>query len=146
MTTKKANKADTQSTLGYFAELPVPRRGNENRRHKLIAIIAIVILATICGTERLTEMEEWGETNEDWLRSFLELPHGIQSHDTFNNAFARLDSAEFKKCFISWVETIRLLTDGEVIAFDSKTLRRSYNRRAGKGAVHLVSAWARRNA
>ena len=145
MATKKAKKAETQSILDYFADLPDPRRDNENKRHKLIDIIAIAILATICGAEHFTEMEEWGEANEDWLRAFLELPNGIPSHDTFGDVFARLDSNEFKKCFISWVESIRTLTDGEVIAIDGKTLRRSHNRRAGAGAIHLVSAWARRN-
>jgi predicted transposase YbfD/YdcC len=145
MTTKTAKKAETPSVLDYFADLPDPRRDNENRRHKLIDIIAIAILATICGAEHFTEMEEWGEANEDWLRSFLELPNGIPSHDTFGDVFAKLDPAEFKQRFISWVEAIRTLTDGEVIAFDGKTLRRSHNRGAGKGPIHLVSAWARRN-
>ena len=101
--------------------------------------------ATICGAEHFTEMEQWGEANADWLRSFLELPNGIPSHDTFGKIFAKLDPAEFKKCFISWVEAIRTLTDGEVIAVDGKTLRRSHHRRKGVGAVHLVSAWARSN-
>jgi predicted transposase YbfD/YdcC len=90
-------------------------------------------------------MEEWGEANEDWLRTLLGLPNGIPSHDTFGNVFARLDSNEFKKCFISWVESIREATDEEVIAIDGKTLRRSHNRRLGQGAIHLVSAWARSN-
>lgn len=145
MTTKKAKNAETQSILDYLADLPDPRRDNENRRHKLIDIIAIAILATICGAEHFTEMAEWGEANEDWLRSFLELPNGIPSHDTFGDVFAKLDTAEFKKCFISWVDAIRTVTDGEVIAIDGKTLRRSHNRRAGQRALHLVSAWARRN-
>jgi predicted transposase YbfD/YdcC len=145
MTTKTAKKAAPPSVLDYFADLPDPRRDNENRRHKLIDIIAIAILATICGAEHFTEMEEWGEANEDWLRSFLELPNGIPSHDTFGDVFAKLDPAEFQQRFISWVEAIRTLTDGEVIAFDGKTLRRSHHRGAGKGPIHLVSAWARRN-
>lgn len=145
MATKKAKNAETQSILDYFANLPDPRRDNENRRHELIDIIAIAILATICGAEHFTEMEEWGEANEDWLRTFLELPNRIPSHDTFGNVFARLEPAEFKKCFISWVEAIREATDGEVIAIDGKTLRRSHNRRLGQGAIHLVSAWARNN-
>ena len=145
MTTKKANKAETPSILDYFAEIPDPRRNNQNIRHKLIDIIAIAILATICGAEHFTEMEEWGEDNADWLCSFLELPNGIPSHDTFGDLFAKLDPTEFKKCFISWVEAIRTLTDGEVIAIDGKTLRRSHHRRKGVGAIHLVSAWARRN-
>jgi predicted transposase YbfD/YdcC len=142
MATKKAKNAETQSILDYFAELPDPRRDNENKRHQLIDLIAIAILATICGAEHFTEMEEWGEANEDWLRTFLELPNGIPSHDTFGCVFARLDSAEFKKCFIVWVESIRTVTGGEVIPIDGKTLRRSGNRGQGQGAVHLVSAWA----
>jgi predicted transposase YbfD/YdcC len=145
MATQKANKAETLSILDYFAQMPDPRRDNENKRHKLIDILAIAILATICGAEHFTEMEQWGKANEDWLRTFLELPNGIPSHDTFGDVFARLDSNEFKKCFISWVEAIRAATDGEVIAIDGKTLRRSHQRLKGVGAIHLVSAWARSN-
>jgi hypothetical protein len=81
---------------------------NGYKRHNLIDIIS-AILATICGAEHFTEREEWGEANEDWLRAFLELPNGIPSHDTFGDVFACLDSNEFKKCFISWVEAIRTL-------------------------------------
>jgi DDE_Tnp_1-associated len=88
MATKKDKKAETQAILDYFAELPDPRRDNENKRHELIDIIAIAILATICGAEHFSEMEEWGEANVDWLRSFLEWPNGIPSHDTFGNVFA----------------------------------------------------------
>lgn len=144
MASKKA-KEETQAILDYFAELPDPRRDNENKRHKLIDILAISILATICGAEHFTEMEQYGEANEEFLRTFLELPHGIPSHDTFGNVYARLDTAEFKRCFISWVEAIRTATEGEVIAIDGKTMRRSHNRSGAKGAVHLVSAWAVRN-
>ena len=78
----------------------------------MIDIIAISILATICGAEHFTEMEEYGNANEDFLKTFLELPHGIPSHDTFGYVFARLDAAEFKKCFVSWVEAIRTATVG----------------------------------
>ena len=140
MAATKTNKAKTQSILDYFAEMPDPRRDNENKRHKLIDIIAIAILATICGAEHFTEMEEWGEANEDWLRSFLELPNGIPSHDTFGDVFAKLDTSEFKRCFSSWVDAIRTVTDGDLIALDGKTLRRSHHRRVGQNAIHLVSA------
>lgn len=75
----------------------------------------------------------------------MELPNGIPSHDTFGDVFARLDPAEFNKCFLSWVEAIRTATDGEVVAIDGKTLRRSHQRRKGAGAIHLVSAWAGSN-
>jgi len=145
MATNKAKAAETQSILDYFAGLSDPRRENENKRHKLIDIIAISILATICGAEHFTEMEEYGNANEGFLQTFLELPHGIPSHDTFGHVFARLDAAEFKKCFVSWVEAIRTATVGEVIAIDGKTLRRSHHQSGGKGAIHLVSAWAVHN-
>jgi predicted transposase YbfD/YdcC len=143
MATKKAKNEETQSILEYFAGLPDPRRENQNKRHELIDIIGISILATICGAEHFTEMEEWGEANEEWLRSFLKLPNGIPSHDTFGAVFARLDSTEFKKCFAAWVESIRTATAGEVIPIDGKTMRRSGSK--GQGAVHIVSAWASRN-
>jgi predicted transposase YbfD/YdcC len=142
---KEAREAETQSILDYFAELPDPRRDNENKRHQLIDVIAIAILATICGAEHFTEMEDFGEANEDWLRTFLELPNGIPSHDTFGVVFARLDATEFKKCFMAWVESIRTATAGEVIPIDGKTMRRSHNRSHGQGAIHLVSAYAARN-
>jgi hypothetical protein len=90
-------------------------------------------------------MEVFGKANEDFLRTFLELPNGIPSHDTFGDVFARLDPAEFKKCFACWVEAIRTVTAGEVIAFDGKALRRSHYRSGGRSAIHLVSAWATRN-
>jgi len=112
----KANKAETPSILDYFAELPDTRRDNQNKRRKLIDIIAIAILATICGDEWFTKMEEWGEANADWLRTFLDLPNGIPSHDTFGDVFTRLDVAEFNKRFISWIEGSRTATDEEVIA------------------------------
>lgn len=142
MVAEKANNTKAPALLSYFQALTEPRRNNRNRRHKLIDIIAIAILATICGADEFTEMELWGKANEDWLRTFLELPNGIPSHDTFGDVFAKLNPVEFKQCFIKWVEDIRSLTDGELIAIDGKTLRRSHNRRAGKGAIHLVSAWA----
>lgn len=146
MATKTQNKfAQRRSVLDFFLSLTDPRRDNLNKRHKLIDIIAIAILATICGAEGFTDMEEWGKANQDWLKTFLELPNGIPSHDTFGDVFARLDPVEFNKCFISWVEEIRTLTDVELIAIDGKTLRRSHNRGVGKGPIHLVSAWARSN-
>lgn len=145
MVAEKTNNTNAPTLLNYFQALTDPRRNNRNRRHKLIDIVAIAILATICGANEFTEMELWGKANEGWLRTFLELPHGIPSHDTFGDVFAKLDPTEFKRCFINWVEDIRSLTDGEVIAIDGKTLRRSHNRSAGKGAIHLVSAWATGN-
>lgn len=139
---KLAKPAERESILDYFAELPDPRRDGQNKRHKLIDIITISILATICGAEHFTEMEVYGEANEEFLKTILELPNGIPSHDTFGYVYARIDPEQFRKCFASWVESIRIATHGEVIAIDGKTLRRSHHRSKGRGPLHLVSAWA----
>ena len=139
---KLAKAAERESILDYFAELPDPRRDGQNKRHKLIDIITISILATICGAEHFTEMEVYAEANEEFLKTILELPNGIPSHDTFGYVYARIDPNEFGKCFASWIESIREATEGEVVAIDGKTIRRSHQRSKGKGPLHLVSAWA----
>ena len=61
------------SLSDYFSDLPDPRR-SQGRRHKLIDILAISLCAVVCGADDFTEIEEFGETREAWLRRFLELP------------------------------------------------------------------------
>jgi len=137
-------KPETPSLLEYFADLPDPRI-DRCKDHALIDIIAIAILATICGAEHFTEMEEFGEAKQDWLKTFLELENGIPSHDTFVRVFARIKPSAFQERFISWVQAVRTLTKDEVIGVDGKTARRSHNKGAGIGPLHLVNAWATRN-
>lgn len=108
---KLAKAAGRESILDYFAELPDPRRDIQNKRHKLIDIITISILATIFGAQHFTEMEVYAEANEEFLKTILELPNGIPSHDTFGYVYARIDPDEFKKCFASWIESIREATE-----------------------------------
>lgn len=132
------------SLLEYFADLP-DSRIERCKLHLLLDIMAIAILATICGAEHFTEMEEFGHAKEAWLRTFLELPAGIPSHDTFARVFARLKPEAFQHCFVRWVQAVMRATEGEVIAIDGKTARRSHHRAAGLGALELVSAWATHN-
>jgi hypothetical protein len=120
MATKTSRTEEKHSILDYFAELSDPHRDNESNRHQRIDIIPISILATICGAEYFTEMEDYGRANQDSLQTFLELPNGIPSHDTFGRVFARLDPHEFKKCFAAWVDSIWDATDGEVVVIDGK--------------------------
>ncbi len=80
-----------------------------------------------------------------WFSRFLELPNGIPCSDTFARVFARIDPDRFRDCFMEWVSSVHRLTQGQVIAVDGKTLRRSHDRRAGKEAIHMVSAWASEN-
>lgn len=85
--------------------------------------------------------EQFGNAKRAWFAQFLELPHGIPSHDTFGRVFARLNPDQFERCFLDWVQTL-LPAQGEQIAIDGKTLRRSHDRTQGRGPLHLVSAWA----
>jgi len=127
-----------------FSELPDPRR-SQGRRHKLKDILAIALCAVVCGADDFTEIEEFGETREAWLRQFLELPHAIPSHDTFGRVFATLDPTAFGRCFMGWVREVAQLSEGAVVAIDGKTVRRSYDKAEGCPAIELVSAWAREN-
>ena len=127
----------------YFSVLEDPRR--YNRRHKLLDIVVIAICAAVCGAEGWEDIELFGETKEEWLRGFLELPHGPPSDDTYRRVFAALDATEFQSCFMDWIEAVEELTKGQVIAVDGKTLRRSHDRSKGKKALQMVSAWASAN-
>jgi predicted transposase YbfD/YdcC len=128
-----------------FATLPDPRV-DRTKDHLLLDIVLIAICAVVCGADGWVEVAEFGGTKEKWFRQFLKLPEGIPSHDTFGRVFAALDADEFQRCFLEWVETISVLTAGQVIAIDGKTLRRSHDKRRGKAALHVVSAWASANA
>lgn len=128
----------------HFAGLEDPRAEHLND-HKLIDIIIIAICAVICGAEGWTDVELFGNERLEWLRQFLELEHGIPSHDTFGRVFARLDPVQFEQSFLSWVAAVFTVTEGEVVAIDGKTVRRSHDRSNGKEAIHLVSAWATAN-
>ena len=134
----------TTSLRKHFSELEEPRELGKVR-HNLIDIVTIAICATICGANDWVGVATYGKAKEEWLRSFLELPNGIPSHDTFNNVFNKLSAKNFQECFIKWVQQVIELTSGEVVAVDGKRLRRSYDRQSGKGAIHMVSAWASEN-
>ena len=90
-------------------------------------------------------VEEFGNAKIKWLREFLELPNGVPSHDTFGRVFARLDPDQFRRCFLNWVQAVQEITEGQVVALDGKSLRRSHDRPLGREAIRMVSAWASEN-
>ena len=133
-----------RTILEIFEEIPEPRKGN-GIRHKLIDVISIGILATLCDFTAYTEMELYAQEKEEWLRTFLELPNGIPSHDTIGDIFAAISSNALHRCFAEWVETIREAISGEIVAVDGKTLRRSKDKQKELKPLHVVSAWANQN-
>ena len=135
--------SENENILSYFSEMNDPRI-DRTRRHNFEDIIFIAIASVLSGVESWNEMQQYGEMKKDWLESFLELPHGIPSHDTFNRFFASLDSEVFESSFLNWVKSIHKKTDGEVISIDGKTMRGSRSQGC-KSATHIVSAWADQN-
>jgi len=130
--------------IEHLEKISDPRR-EITKRHKLIDILVIAICATMCGAEAWTEMEEFGEAKEEWLRTFLELPNGIPSHDTFRRVFMRVKPSEFQRSFLSWVKELAGLVKAELVNIDGKHLRGTRSRqdkRDGKEGLRMVSAWA----
>jgi len=128
----------------HFSQLEDPRI-ERSKRHKLIDILTLTLLGVICGADSWVAIESFGKAKLKWLKRILELPNGIPSHDTLARLFARSNPAQLQQCFLEWVRSLVRLSDGEVIAIDGKTLRQSYNRADGKGAIHRVRAWATQN-
>ena len=122
-------------------ELPDPRKPI-NQDHQFIDIMVIGICAIIAGADGFSGMAAFGQAKEEWFRTFLELPNGIPSHDTFGAVFARLKPSAFQECFLRWVQGLTTKVESEVVPIDGKRLRRSHDRSHGQAAIELVSAWA----
>lgn len=128
----------------HFSSLKDPRTGRMVD-HYLIEILIIAICAVICGADDWVAIEQFGQAKEKWFRTFLHLPNGIPSHDTFRRVFAQLEPEAFQACFVSWMRGIAQLSQGEIVSIDGKCLRRSHDRGSGKAAIYMVSAWAATN-
>jgi predicted transposase YbfD/YdcC len=129
------------SVVRHFGGLNDPRR--EGRRlHNLCDMIAIALCAVICGAESWEDVAEYGRQKEPWLKTFLRLPNGVPSHDTFNRVFRLLKPKPFQACFARWMQGLVEATEGRIVAIDGKTLRHSFDRAADKSALHMISAWA----
>src|SRR5262249_40611820 len=137
-------RARFASVAEHFATLEDPRV-SRTQLHPLVNVVAIGLCAVICGARHFTEMEEFGKNKREWLAKFLDLKHGIPSHDVFNAVFACLKPEQFEACLLSWITSLHEVTGGQVLAIDGKTLRGSYDRGDAKAAVHMVSVWATAN-
>ena len=139
-----SEEIEEQSLVAQFSVLEDPRDSTKVR-HKLLDIVAISIAAVIAGADNWVDVAEFAQSKEDWLCEFLGLENGIPSHDTFRRVFSLLRPEAFEECFRAWVASMRQMLPGEIVAIDGKSSRRSHDRGAGLGALHLVSAWAADN-
>jgi predicted transposase YbfD/YdcC len=126
----------------YFRRLRDPRV-QRRKRHLLLDIVVIALCAVISGCDDWQQIETFGRARHDWLKTFLRLPHGIPSHDTFERVLDRLDPQAFQACFRDWMQALHAALGLSQIAIDGKTLRGSGV--GGVKALHLVSAWATAN-
>jgi predicted transposase YbfD/YdcC len=118
-----------------------PRRQCANLKHPLVDIILVGFCGVLGGCEDFVEIAEWGKVHEEALRSFLELPHGIPAHDTFNRVFALLKPSTLQEGLLPWLLERRGLP-GDWIHLDGKTLRQTGRATRKLKALHVVSAWA----
>jgi predicted transposase YbfD/YdcC len=133
----------TNNLNSFLGKIDDPRR-DLTKLHNLNDILLIGIIAVICSANTWNEIEQYALEKEDFLRTFLELPNGIPSHDTFNRVFSAIDSEQFETCFIQWINSLAKITQGEIVAIDGKTIRGA-KANGKKSPVHMVSAWASNN-
>lgn len=129
------------AVLTRFENLTDPRI-ERTKRHVLLDMVTIALCAAICGADSWVDVEKFGLAKQEWFARFLQLPHGIPSHDTFGRLFARLDTSEFLLCLQNWLRSLHLSLKDQGVAIDGKTLRGSFDAASGKSALHVVSAWA----
>lgn len=134
----------SRGVLRFFDAVEDPRM-NRTKRHMLDDILFITLCAVICGADSWYQVELFGRARLDWLGTLLVLPNGIPSHDTFGRVFSLIDPKQLELCFQRWMAALASVSQGDLIAIDGKTIRRSFDKANDKAAIHLVSAWCETN-
>jgi len=130
-----------EDLLAYLSVIRDPRI-ERNKKHDLGEMLFIAVCAAISGAEGWSDIVEFAEAKEDWLRRFIRLDNGIPVDDTFARVLSRIAPQALQQCLVSWTQTLHEQSAGAVIAIDGKTVRRSHDRRRARGPLHLVRAWA----
>jgi predicted transposase YbfD/YdcC len=121
--------------------IPDHRRQCRNLKHRLVDILVLGFCGTLAGCDDFVEIADWATDNVEFFRTFLELPNGIPSHDTFNRTFTTVKPAALQAVLLPWLLERRGLP-GEWVHLDGKTMRHTRRNATGLGALHVVSAWA----
>ena len=124
-----------------LAIIPDPRI-ERCKKHQLVDILLLCIIAMVCGVESVEDIHFFGVTHIQWLQQHLALPYGIPSADTILRVLARIDHKKFEESFLTWTrgyfkERVR---PGSNIGIDGKSICGSASET--RKAIHLVSAWA----
>jgi predicted transposase YbfD/YdcC len=143
----KIQRVGLDEIIGYFDALEDPR-DTVNRKHPLVSVVVIAMMAILGGAAGPTAIACWAELKAEFLLGVVPLPHGIPRKDVFRRVLGLLQPAAFQACFANWLQSLRLKAaeatgvGRPVLAIDGKTVRRSHDRAKGLGALHCVSAWA----
>src|SRR4029453_18398240 len=128
------------SIVEHFQTSEDPRI-ERTKKHLLLDILVIAVCTLLTGGEGFQDMELFGKSKRAWLQTFLALPAGIPSHDTFGWVFARLNPKRFQECFLAWTQAVAQLTKGALVSLDGKTVRASFDRATASSPLHMLSAW-----
>ena len=132
------------SIVDHFQTLEDPRIAR-TKKHHLLDILVIALCTLLTGGDGFQDMALFGKSKHAWLQTFLALPHGIPSHDTFGRVFARLNPRRFQECFLSWTQAVARLTQGTLVSLDGKTVKASFDRATAASPLHMLSAWCSDN-
>jgi predicted transposase YbfD/YdcC len=124
--------------LNHFKDMPDPRQRGKVM-YPLGEVLLLALLAVLAGAESFVDIARFGCMKLDLLRRFRPFLDGTPSHDHLGDIFAALDAEQFQRCFVAWTASLIGVPEG-VVAIDGKTARRSGGK-AGKGAIHMVSAF-----
>jgi predicted transposase YbfD/YdcC len=146
---ERLSRRELRKLPRLFAELPEPRR-HRRPLHLLTEIVVMALLAVCSGADSWRDIRTYAWRKRRWLKTFLQLPAGIPSRDTFRRVFSRLDSLAFQQCFVKWLAAVHAAAPhpdapGPLethVAIDGKTLRRSFDKAAAVTPLHLVQAWS----
>lgn len=128
----------------HFESVPDPRKAGHAFTYRLCDVLMLALCAMLCGAETFVEMEEFGWAKQEWLcqRLGLGFEEEVPSHDTIGRLFWRLNPQAFGACFEAWTQELHEQTQGQILAVDGKSVRRSFDTATGKKALHVVSVWA----